>query len=200
MSSHCENSVMVPLRFGLTLAELNTLARQAVTSTGPMGSDGTHRFELAWMGIAEFLYTVEEAPTRNQLLWAGRQAIYADVRSYRRNNGVLHGDMAKGLFSSRAFWRYWWHMFWSVPSHEDGLVEKVALHQVLAALQPSRRDALVALAVWGRYDYAAMSLDISYHAFVIRLNSARADFRRLWHQGEVPSRMWGSDQRTRKRM
>lgn len=181
--------------YGYTMSELHRIACQAVRSCGPMGSDWQGRYEAAWHAIAEELYSAWEAPSERDLIMVGRTAVYADVRAHRRDRGYLSHNYDKGAYSSPQFWRYWWPMTWSVPSHEDKLIDRISLVQIIWTLTPLRREALIALAVWDRYDLAAMALGISEHAFVIRLNRARADFRKLWHQGETPSRMWGSDQR-----
>lgn len=186
---------MLQLCHDYTLADVDRLTRVAVFSVGRLASDARDRYDAAWYAITEHLYTVEAPPGPGDLIWVGRTAIYDEIRDYRHHHGFFKSDYHNGPGSSPAFWRYWWPVTWAVPSRENVIVERMALWQILDVMHPVRREAIIALATFDTYDRAAMALGISYRAFVIRLNHARADFRALWHEGEAPSRMWGSDQR-----
>jgi hypothetical protein len=50
----------------------------------------------------------------------------------------------------------------------------------------------MALAIHGTYDKAAASLGKTHRAFVSQLSRARKQFLQLWHEGEQPSRIWGT--------
>jgi len=186
-----------PVRLGYTMADLHRLACIAVKSLGPTGADWSDYYEIAWGAIAERLYVSDQQPSDRDLIFIGRSAIYDEIRSYRHHYGYFKGTAANGAASSPRFWQYWYqHCFAStVNSCEDRVVDEMALAEILSTMDPVRRDAIVALAVWDEYHPAAIALGITYRAFIIRLNKARADFRRLWHEGETPSKMWGSDQR-----
>lgn len=186
---------MLQLRHDYTLADMDRLTRVAVSSVGRLASDARDRYDTAWCAIVEHLYSVEDPPVPRDLIWVGRTAIYDEIRDYRHHHGFFKSDWQCGPGSSPAFWRYWWPVTWAVPSRENVIVEQLALHQILAVMSPRRREAIFALATFDTYERAATALGISYRAFIIRLNHARADFRALWHEGEAPSRMWGSDQR-----
>jgi hypothetical protein len=187
------------VRHGYTLGDVHGLARHAVHLVGPMGMDYADRYHLAWSAICEHLYTEELPPAPNDLLHVGRSAIWKSVDDDRHHHGFYraHTDgSVHGAASSPAFLGFWWDFTHRHGSCEPGVVERVAVAQILARLREDRREAIVALAVCEDYPAAAAMLGLSYRQFVTLIASARVEFRVLWHEGETPSGMWGVDRRT----
>jgi hypothetical protein len=191
---------MVELRHGYTLADLHAIARLAVHSAGAMATNWHERYDTAWSAIAEHLYAAEHWPPRHDLVRAGQLAIYAvvddDRQAYgyyrRKTDGGQHG-----AFSSPAFRTYWWDLCGAQParSPEGRIVAGRALYQILPELTAGQRQAIIALAVHGDWQCAAASLSLTYSAFRSQVARGRVRFLDLWHEGEVPSRVWGCDRR-----
>ena len=184
------------IRHDYTMVELHRLACMAVQSAGPLAGDWQDRYETAWCAIAEELYVSCHRPSNRDLVFVGRTAIFSDARAYKRHHGY-HTEFGAG--SSAAFVKFW-HMFWSVPSCEERVIEQLGLAQVLDSMPSSHKETLVALAVWGNQNVAAVALGLSYEAFTMRLYRARADFRRRWFEGETPSGAWHPSPRASHRM
>lgn len=178
---------------GYTLAQIEGLARRVVANNRhwwPAG-DRHGQYEAAWHGIAEHLCAASDPPTERDLLEAGRRALGADVRDELRH----HGTRSDGTNNGANFSRYWdWHSH-PVPSPEPAVTERLALTQILPALTARQRQALTALAVTGDYWQAAQVLGIKPQTFRSLIGRGRREFRALWHEGETPSRPWGTDRR-----
>jgi hypothetical protein len=152
------------------------------------------RFDLAVSAIAELVLTAVQRPGEKDLVTAGVQAISHSMAARMRQEGTSYHKPADGPGPNMAnFCTYWWPYAGPVGSHENAIVEVVALFQILPRLKPAHRDVIVALAVHGTYDKAAASLGRPRVTFVTYLWAARKEFLRLWHEGERPSRIWGHD-------
>lgn len=178
---------------GYTMRDLDTLARSVVINNRawwPAGDrDDLHA--AAWHGIVEHLCTADERPARWVLLEAGREALAQDVRDTMRHRGTRRDSSNNGA----RYAMYWDWAGRATPSPEAGIVERVALEQILEALTPRQREAFTALAAAGDYPEAARLLDIEDQTFRSLLGRARGVFRGLWHEGEQPSAHWGCDRR-----
>lgn len=191
-----------PLRHGYTIADLHTLTRLAVhTAHGGGAAASWHdRYDTAWSAIAEHLYTATEQPQRGPLVRAGQLAILAELDGHRQAYGYYRrktdGDR-HGPFSSPAFRAYWWDLCGATPtrSPEAGIVERAALAQILPMLTPAQANAILALAIHGDYQVAADALGMKYSTFKGYVADGRRRFRAWWHEGEVPSKPWGTDRR-----
>lgn len=184
------------LRHGYRLDDLHALAQRAAREAArwrylPYGE----RYDLAWSAIAETIYASDTRPRPHELIAAGWQAIDRDVLARYQMRGEVIGDA--GALRPR-FAAYWWSQGSPSRSHEDRIVESVALRQIWGRMSEGRRRALVALAVHEDYETAAGMLGISYDAYKTKIRRARRDFFVLWHEGEEPSRVWGRDHRRRK--
>lgn len=184
------------IRYGWTLRTLDALAR-AVVSNGrtwwPAG-DREDLYAAAWHGIVERLYTADTEPRRNELMEAGRQAVADTVRDTMRHHGARRDSTNNGAHYAM----YWQWAGRPAPSPEAGVVERLALDQILATLTRRQRQALDTLAATGDYAEAARLLDIEDQTFRSLLGRSRGAFRALWHEGETPSRPWGCDRRAGK--
>lgn len=181
------------IRWGWTLADLDRLARTVVSNNRawwPAG-DREDLYAAAWHGIVEHLCSAEEKPRRVDLLEAGRQALSEDVKATMRHHGARRDGTNNGLKHAM----YWEWAGRATPSPEAGLVERLALAQILEALSPRQREALAALAASGDYAGAARLLGIKDQTFRSLLGRGRDGFRELWHEGEAPSSHWGCDRR-----
>lgn len=178
---------------GYTMRDLDAFARAVVMNNRtwwPAGDrDDLHA--AAWHGIVEHLCTTDEPPSRRDLLEAGRQALAQDVKATMRQHGARRDTSNNGA----RYAMYWEWAGRAVPSAEAGIVERLALAQILAALTPRQREAFTALAATGDYPDAARMLDIEDQTFRSLIGRARGAFRGLWHEGEQPSRHWGCDRR-----
>lgn len=185
------------IRGGWTLAGLDRLARAVVSnnrSWWPAG-DRDDLYAAAWHGIVEHLYAADEEPSRFDLMTAGRRALDADVRNTMRHRGTRRDATNNGA----RYAMYWQWAGRAVPSPETAIVEKTALRQILPALSPGQRDALLTLAVAGDYGEAARLVGGSEDLLKSRLSRGRRRFRMLWHEGETPSAHWGCDRRAGRR-
>ncbi len=186
------------LRHGFTLAQLDRIAALATNTGRQMAMHYLDRREEAWGAIVEHLYSAETAPTAHQLVEVGRNAIYALVRSERREQGFYreHTDgTAHGPGSSPKFQQYWEFVARAVSSPEGGVVERLALKQILPHLSPGQRDAVNALAACGYYQDAADLAGMTMANFKSQLAKGRGRCRKLWHEGEATSKPWGCDRR-----
>jgi hypothetical protein len=183
----------IEVRHGFTMQDLNSMTKQAVRADRSMASDADTRFNAAWSAIAEALCAAEEPPERHDLITVGWQAIYREVKEMRHVFGFAGKDGTTEVASAPRFVQYWT----VPPAHPDeGLVERLAVHQVLATIPDLYRDAVVALAVHGDYQAAADSLGLKYSAFTVRMSTARKQFRRLWFAPDTAPPIKGTDRRT----
>jgi DNA-directed RNA polymerase specialized sigma24 family protein len=195
------------LRFGFSYGRVEKLAWQAVWSHGPtwwLGKADSDRFEAAWGAMAECLYAASEPPQALDLYRAAlkgldelRTSALRDHGYATRKNGT-HRDPSAGAMTARSFWRYWTAP--PPPAPEDTAVERTAVRQVMAALDPRHARILLALAEHGGdREAAASSLGIAPRTFENRLAPARAAALALWHDHEAPSRLWRPDPRPARR-
>jgi hypothetical protein len=153
------------------------------------------RYDLALSGIAEFLVTADQAPTQQDLVTAGVQAIHRDVAAQLRQEGINHRKPIDGQGPNMAhFCVFWWSYAGYAGSHENGIVDMIAMFQILPRLRPANRAVILALATHLTYDKAAASLGIQKRqTFMARLSKARLEFLSIWHEGERPTHIWGHD-------
>jgi hypothetical protein len=177
------------LRYGYNLANLDQLAHAAVSRAryGNPAGQWADRFEVAWEAVAESLYAADEAPTGYDLIGVGMNAIAEDYRADRRHRG--HSN-------ERSFQAVWADLASVTGSHEGHVVERFALTQIWPTLSNRQRQVLSALATFGDHQPAAEALGMSAGLFSAHVSRARRRFLELWHEGEEPSRPWGTDRRS----
>lgn len=180
------------IRYGWTLKSLDALARAVVSNNRtwwPAG-DRDDLYAAAWHGIVEHLYTAATEPRRSDLMEAGRRALASDVKDNMRHHGARRDSSNNGL----KYAMYWEWAGRATPSPEAGIVERLALVQILPTLTPGQLAAVHALAATGDYAEAAR-ITGSPTSLKSQLMKGRLRFRELWHEGETPSKPWGCDRR-----
>lgn len=182
---------------GYTMRDLDRAARAACTADRSLSSNISLRYDLAWSAIAEHLVTADEPPAWHELVRVGWQAIYQDVKAVRRLYGVDSTGRSGEVASAPRFVAYWTHVPTDVAG--EGIVERIAVHQVLATLPEHQRQAVVALATQDDYQKAADSLGIKYGALTARIRHGRRGFRTLWFSPETAPPTKGTDRRVASR-
>lgn len=184
----------IPLRHGYSTADLDNIARFAVSRNSQYHAvDPDERYAAAWHAAAEHLCAAAEPPARRDLVNAAWNAANIITRRYLADRGT---PRAGGTKLPR-FHAYWYTASRPTLSPEAGIVEAVALRQVWACLWPVDREALTALALHDDYRAAAASLGLEYYAFCQRIRRARGRFMQLWLEGETPRKAW-RDQRSKR--
>jgi hypothetical protein len=182
------------LRHGYTLAHLDALAVQAARGQRfSRDADFAVRLEDAWSAIAESLYAADERPTPDDLVRAAWTAMSGEADRISRAHGLNTHDRYAGTIGR--FQQYWIGSAHQTRSPEEPIVERVALSQIWSRLSLSHRQLLLALAVHDDHGRAADALDKPRTSFSSQLAQARRAFLTLWHDGERPSRPWGTDRR-----
>jgi hypothetical protein len=192
----------VLLRGGYTLADLARMARTAVVHAGPMATDGRERWDEARSAIAEFLYSSDHAPAERDLVRVGRDAIWATMTAVRHHHGYYRDEKARSWLeagSGPRFRQFWRPVTQPTGSHEDRVVERLALSQIVPTLTPRQREVVSALAAFDDHAPAMSALGMSAALFSVTLSQARRRFLGHWHEGEVPSGPWGRDRRGGRR-
>jgi hypothetical protein len=180
------------IRGGWTLTTLDHLARAVVSNNFAWysASDREDLYSAAWHGIVEHLYSSDTLPKRNDLMEAGRRSLVNDVRDNMRH----HGARRDGTNNGQKYALYWAWSGRAVPSPENGIVDRLALAQILPTLTDGQRRAIEALAATGDYQEAERLLG-TRNSLKSQVSMGRRRFRKLWHEGEVPSKPWGVDRR-----
>ena len=182
------------LRHGYTLAHLDEIAVQAVRwQRFHRQIEFTVRLDMAWSAIAEYLYAADEPPAPIDLVRAAWAAVTDEVDRTYRSYGLNSHDRYAGITSR--FRQYWVGAGQQTRSPEESIVERVALSQIWPRLSALHRQLLLAMAVHDDYGRAADALDKTRATFTAQLSQARRAFLTLWHDGEQPSRPWGTDRR-----
>lgn len=186
----------VAVPHGYTLADLHDITRLAVHTIGTMGMDWHERYDIAYSAIAEHLYATDVPPRRGDLVRAGQLAIYDVISDYRHHHGFYKaktiGSQA-GPGSSPAFQKFWTDT--GEPPWYDTIVDRLTVHQIWATLTDRQREAIAALAALDNYHAAATHLGVENQTYRSLLGRARKAFFALWHEGEAPSKPWGTDRR-----
>lgn len=177
------------LRGGYTLADLDRMAHAAVRSAGSMAYDARDRYDEARSTIAEALYSIDEPPDERDLVRVGREAIWGMTAETKHHHGWF--QRTAGWGDSPAFQRFWRPVGGS--SVEERVVERLALAQIMPTLSRRQRDVVAALAAFD--DHGAAKVAFGGQSFSTHLARARRAFLAAWHEGEAPSKPWGSDRR-----
>lgn len=180
-----------PVAHGYSAADIYDLAVLAVrTDRWRPTLLWAERVEAAWSAIACALVEEQNLPSRRDLVIIARDASADVIDGNMRHRGI---DKRAATFGERRvnFDRYWFRLPGTPLA--DRVVDDVALSQIWPCLAPGMQEALIALVVHGDYAVAAESLGLKYYTFCARVRHARLAFLRYWHEGEVPSSIWGRD-------
>jgi hypothetical protein len=185
------------LRYGYTLSEINRLAGVAVRrDVWHQSLPLPERQDIAWSAIAEHLYACDRKPGTDELIRAAWTALRAETEAQWHTHGVSRSaGVIDGGHVMPAFARYWLAPGRNASGPEEKIIERIALGQIWDALPEQHQRLISALASTDDYGKAAAALGKVRQTYVTQLAAARRAFRALWHEGETPSRHWGTDRR-----
>lgn len=184
------------LRWGYSLVDLQRVGRSAAATTRAMAGDYDDRYAEAFGAAAEALYAAEDWIPEHVLFRAAQDALRDQSRKDRSYRGCAyrHGEGWGESGTGPRFATYWTDVHRPTGSPENGIVERLALEQILPTLTPRQREVIGALAAFDDHAAASSALgDLS--CFATHLSNARRRFLALWHEGEPPSKPWGTDRR-----
>lgn len=188
---------------GITVADVDELSLISVRACRRFWAhDLSEGMAVARTAILAALVTKPDdgADLRTVLIAAGRAAVVAEWQKRLSMYGCAdYYSARRGVASMPRFNQFWSDYLGRNPTgHEDALVDRLALSQILPLLKADHRQALITLAETGSYSAAADLLGIGYHTLLTRVSRGRRQFLALWHEHEQPSRLWGVDRRTGK--
>lgn len=184
------------LRWGYTLADLQRVAGSAAATTRAMAGDYDDRYAEAFGAAAERLYEAEHWIPEHKLFQAAQDALWNQSRKDRSYRGCAyrHGEGWDASGTGPHFVTYWSDVSRVTPSPENGIVERIALEQILPTLTPKQREVVGALAAFDDHPAAQAALG-GLTSYATHLAAGRKRFLAYWHEGEIPSRPWGTDRR-----
>lgn len=186
----------LPVAHGYTMRDLDQLTKTACRQDRSLASDADTRYAAAWSAIAEHLCAAADPPTPHDLITVGWQAIYREVREMRHMFGHRDKDGTNEVASAQRYRQYWTFL----PERPtEGIVERIAVGQILDTLTDAERAAVLALAVHDDYQAAADALGIGYTAMTVRMVNARKRFRARWYAPETAPPIKGTDRRVGSR-
>lgn len=190
-----EDVVVEPLRHGYTTADLAELTRRAALLSRWKGIlTYKERADIAQFAVVERILSAAERPDFWFLVNAGEKAINRYVKAEGRYRGFDLGN--GGDYGGKVkvkFFRYW-HGSDRLDSfsHEDRVVDALALRQIWPMLTEAQQMALLAFAKYGDHSKAGAELSTSPENMRTRVHTARKRFLQWWHQNEKPSRVWAA--------
>lgn len=180
------------VRHGYTMRDIDRLAKLSVYRDRTFTSDGHHRYGIAFSAIAESILTALDPPTDQDLVRAGWQAIYADVREMNHVYGRRPDQGAVEVASKPRYVTYWTNR----PNQfEDNVTDQIAVWQVMRGLTETETQAIISLAMHDNYAAAAAAIDVKYSTFTMRISSARRKLRTLWFAPDSPPSRRTTDRR-----
>lgn len=148
------------------------------------------RADVAYYAIVILLYESDTEPTRHQAFNAGMNQLTETVRRELKH----HGYSTKTSRPLAPFAACWTGTRQPHDEMEEGIIERIAVHQVLRALPWYERRAIEALAEHGHYAPAADSLGVTYNSIRVYLRDGRRKAIALWVAPDPPPRRrWGRD-------
>lgn len=182
------------IKWGYNLADLNKLARIAVSRARTKGGNYRWRYEQAWSAIAEHLCTATQRPEPGDLIDTGWNAVVRAVAAEIHHYGYSPDH---GTNTAPGFARYWAPT--RTRSHESFVVERIALWQIWPRLTSREQQALTALAATGDMHTTAAATGKTVASASVRVTAARRHFLAWWHEGELPSAPWKTIQHAKPR-
>lgn len=172
------------LAHGYTMGDVDRMARRAARSVRMTPFDFIERYEHAWYGVVEMLYSSHSTPTEYALVTAGMRCVSDVYSDTLRHHGVSRSDAHTGQRFAE-YWRTPGH----TTTHEDfvdRLTERMALPRVLALLTPEEYEALAARAASSSDNAAAAMLGMTFMQYRPRLKRARERIVDAWFAPETP--------------
>ena len=170
-----------PLRHGYRLSDVHRLALMAAASRyAPRTLPHHDRVDIAWHAIVEALYEAVDYPPPKHLCHLGAVAVSRATDTEYHHAG--HNKKTKQVGGN--FVKFWTNL--TDNGHEDLVVDRLALVQILTLLPPDQRAALVALASLGNRNSACKALGLTQSGLDSRLHRARYVLYAAWHEGETP--------------
>lgn len=186
------------VRHGYSVESIERIAKAAIyNNRWHMAGDTRARLDTAIYGVVEHLYSSDSRPDVYDLTNAAWRACDDEVARDLRVRGHRPAERGGGLMQHHL--TYWldWNRHGASPEHR--VVEHSALRQILPLLTARQREAVELLAVLEDYQAAADAMGIAIGTFHATIAHARTRFLAYWHEGEAPSRVWGTDRRVQKR-
>jgi DNA-binding CsgD family transcriptional regulator len=186
------------VRHGYSLESIERIAKSAIYNNHwHMAGDTRARLDTAIYGVVELLYSSEAAPNVFDLTNAAWRACDDEVTADLRVRGHQRAERGGGLMKHHLVYWLDWNRHGTSP--EGRIVEHSALRQILPLLTARQREAVHLLAMLEDYQAAAEAMGITVATFNVTIANARKRFLAYWHEGEAPSRTWGTDRRVQKR-
>lgn len=128
---------------GYSLAAIDHLARAAARRAhGGRLLDPSDSYHAAWAGITEHLCTADQTPTTSDLMTTGMDAVGRAAQDQRHTWGM--GRTGDSRLGARPRFASYWDIGRVTPSPEDGVVDRLALHQIWPALPRLSRQVIYA--------------------------------------------------------
>lgn len=170
-----------PLRHGYRLCDIHRYALMAAASRyAPRTLPHDERVDIAWHAIVECLYEAVDCPPPGHLCHIGAVAV-------SRATGVENHHAGRNQRTREVganFVKFWTNL--TDNGHEDAVVDRLALQQVLPLVCGEQREALLSLATCGTRAAAAVSLGLTQSGLDSRLRRARMVIYAAWFEGQTP--------------
>ena len=134
----------VEIAHGFTLKQINGLSVQAAKLCNWVnGMEMTHRAVTTWSAIVEYLQLSYSRPEETELIATGWKEMKTQHYKDLQAHGLGGQDRS---VVSKAYTRYWTTESAPTHSHEDRIVDTLAMAQIWPRLTSLQRDVLRALA------------------------------------------------------
>ena len=175
----------------VSLELLNDAACQSARHCWSQVFDMGERVEIAYMGIAEHICSIEGPYRWSELMRAGIDAIDCEAQDSQRHRGVRENQRA-----FNAYWADWNYQQQHKFDEQGNIAERLAMRQIMDAMPTLQRDALLAFAATGSRREAARLLNCGYEAFCWRIRTAREMFCEMWFYPDHSMPTKGDKERT----
>jgi hypothetical protein len=171
-----------PVRHGYTVADLSRIAGACIRSAARRGvRDLDDKRAAAMCALIEELHAHDCDPGGHTLIRAAERAIDLATDRFWANLG--YNSATKEL--QKGFPRFW--AAGAAPLLDERVAERVAVHQILAALPERQAATLRALAECDSDPKAAaLLLGLTPAGVAGNRRNARENFLALWHEHETP--------------
>lgn len=174
------------LAWGYTLADVTRIANAAAAKNAAFAAADFG--ELAWhaqAAVVDHLLDAETQPTRHDLAYTGKAAVWTAIREARQAHGYRNRDPWEGYGSAPRFATYWRPV--GGEGHEDRVTDRLAVTQVLATLRDADRHVLLVAAAYDDPDDAAAATGRGLRTWLAALGRARLAAHTAWHAPETPA-------------